>query len=1260
MGSVPSQRKTNVAAPATSFIGRDDDLSALHDELRQSRLVTIAGPPGAGKSRLALEYVLRHGAAFLGNAAGGAWLCDLSRASELDDLVRSVAALLEVSLADARAQADPAGHLGSVLVARGPSLLVLDNFEQLVSAAAPAVARWLRAAPELSVIVTSRVRLGLPGETCFELGGLELPDAADRASVESDALRLFVERARAARRDFAPSDAERAQIAELVSRLDGLPLAIELAGARMGVLGPKQLLERLGKSLDILRGSAGRASTLRVTLDWSWKLLSAAEQDALAQAALFHGGFSLEAAEAVIDLSRHDAAPEVVDALEALRNSSLLRCWALDELPGELRFGLLEIVRVHAEEKLAESGHWPAAAERHARYFETLGAEWQGQVERSRGPEFLRRLALALPNLSAVHRRALSAPAPSPAELERALRIALSVEPVFYMRGPTGPCLSMLDEVFAHPMQGVDPRLVALALKARGRALRDLGRSEESRAELERALEIARKLGDRSLEARVLGHVGFGLKARGQTEEALSAFLSARDAAAQAGDRRTEGMLEEAVGAALSALGRLDQAAAAYDQALLIHDQIGNRYSAASTLALRAEVSRANGQPEAARADLERALQVYAEFGERRHEGLALRDLGILHQEQARFDAARSALERALVRHREFGGRSFLPSALLALAGLEREQAHLLEARRLAEQALEIARNLTDKEHVIQALIALGGINSALGRAPAADQALAEAGEQLASFADPSLARLLEIESGHAVLAGGDRDGAAERLERARAAPIAARPAMERLALRLLARALEQNRPTASGEHTPTDVERSTAGGRYELLVQIASGGMATVFVARQRGAGGFERLVAIKRLHPHLAEQPEFAEAFLNEARLASLVRHPNVVSVQDVHESGKDRLLVMDYVDGVTLAELMGASLGDDGWIPRATALWVLSQVLRGLHAAHEQCDLDGSPLGIVHRDASPHNMLLGADGSVRIADFGIAKARLQAVQTEPGLAKGKFRYMAPEQARADPLDRRADLFSIGVVAWELLSASRMFSGANDLEVLTTIVEPSFCAPALEGPPELAQLVARALEADPEQRWPSALEMARAIEAFCIASELSAREPEVAQLVERRCGQRLAERRRRVSDVLASGRNLEMPSIVPPPVATHRIAPIRKLRAGASGRWFVAPGAGERVSLERRRALRRILKALIDRRLGAPGSALSQEDLLGIGWPGEKVRHDAGMLRVYNALSTLRKLGLRELLLSRDDGYLIDPRVGVERIEEPGCDTG
>ena len=202
--------------------------------------------------------------------------------------------------------------------------------------------------------------------------------------------------------------------------------------------------------------------------------------------------------------------------------------------------------------------------------------------------------------------------------------------------------------------------------------------------------------------------------------------------------------------------------------------------------------------------------------------------------------------------------------------------------------------------------------------------------------------------------------------------------------------------------------------GRYRIFDEIASGGMGTVHYGRMSGAAGFARTVAIKRLHPQFSKSPEFVEGLIDEARVAARIRHPNVVATLDVLAEEGEMLLVMEYVEGVTLSHLMRELGRDDVKIPVPVAVGIMTGALYGLHAAHEAVGEDGVPLEVVHRDVSPQNIIVGVDGVARVVDFGVAKAVGRLQTTTDGRIKGKIAYMPPEQLRGRPVDRRADVYA------------------------------------------------------------------------------------------------------------------------------------------------------------------------------------------------------------------------------------------------------
>jgi serine/threonine-protein kinase len=258
------------------------------------------------------------------------------------------------------------------------------------------------------------------------------------------------------------------------------------------------------------------------------------------------------------------------------------------------------------------------------------------------------------------------------------------------------------------------------------------------------------------------------------------------------------------------------------------------------------------------------------------------------------------------------------------------------------------------------------------------------------------------------------------------------------------------------------------------------------VFLGRLFGDAGFERTVAIKKLHPHVAKDPEFVAMFVEEARLASRVQHPNVCNTLDVVNEHGELMLVLDYVHGESLARLLRTARAAGEHFPISVTVGVLVGVLDGLHAAHEAKSVQGTALDIVHRDVSPQNIMLGPDGVPRVLDFGIAKATHVTQTTRDGQLKGKISYMAPEQIRSQPLDRRADIYAAGVVLWELLTGER-FTPPDAAAAVHVMLERAHDPPSVlrtDVPPALDAVVMCALARDREERFATAREMANALE--------------------------------------------------------------------------------------------------------------------------------------------------------------------------------
>lgn len=276
--------------------------------------------------------------------------------------------------------------------------------------------------------------------------------------------------------------------------------------------------------------------------------------------------------------------------------------------------------------------------------------------------------------------------------------------------------------------------------------------------------------------------------------------------------------------------------------------------------------------------------------------------------------------------------------------------------------------------------------------------------------------------------------------------------------------------------------------GRYEVVRRLAFGGMAEVFLARETTTVGATRLVAIKRMLPHLAEDEQFTSMFLDESRVALQLQHPHICTCYEVGREDGSPFLVMEYIDGRSLAKVVELGIAGGG-LPPEIAVRIIAQAAEGLHYAHRARDANGEPLHIVHRDVSPSNIMIGRTGQVKVLDFGVAKARSHATKTHPGMVKGKFAYMAPEQCRGQVVDARADVFALGLCLYEVLTGRALYVRDTEFATITALLEeapPSICAVNPRLPAQLDQIVQLALAKKPEERFASALDLQMALEAW------------------------------------------------------------------------------------------------------------------------------------------------------------------------------
>lgn len=284
--------------------------------------------------------------------------------------------------------------------------------------------------------------------------------------------------------------------------------------------------------------------------------------------------------------------------------------------------------------------------------------------------------------------------------------------------------------------------------------------------------------------------------------------------------------------------------------------------------------------------------------------------------------------------------------------------------------------------------------------------------------------------------------------------------------------------------------------GKYVLLNRVAVGGMAEIFLARQEGLEGFEKTICIKRIRPHLSSQPNFVRMFLNEAKLAAQLNHPNIVQIYDLGRINESYFIAMEYISGRDMSRILPKADKVGIPFPLIYALRIASNALEGLFFAHTKTDAYGNALNIVHRDITPENILVSFNGTVKIVDFGIAKANTQLEQTRAGEIKGKLSYMSPEQAMGKQLDHRSDIFSLGAILYEWITSCKLFTGENEMAILKSIIDGKIYPPSYfkeDIPEEVERILMRALAKDREDRYQSAWDMQFDIDTYLAGSEFT-----------------------------------------------------------------------------------------------------------------------------------------------------------------------
>ncbi|QDE85645.1 ATP-binding protein [Myxococcus xanthus] len=722
----PRDRQGNVPVLQEGLVGRGIELGLLRRWLVDgTRLVTLLGPGGMGKTRLATSF----GALELesGEWEGGVWLCELAEAQTAEALCLSVGHALGIPLRADGDPTEPAERLGRALNDCGDVLLILDNLEQAVQHLPATLGRWLQLAPRARFLATSREALGLPGERLLDLAPLSVPEEGEsrlEELVRSDAVRLFAQRAREARGHFELTAGEAPKVADIVRQLDGIALAIELAAARMALLSVSQLRERLTRRFELLRtgrrDGRARQATLRGAIDWSWNLLEPEERAALARCSVFRGGFTLEAAEAVLGLPPDG--PAVLDVLQSLRAKSLLRVLEAELPGGDSRLGQYESIRQYAAARLAEEGVGNAAAlaERHADWYLSLAHGLRAQVRSQGGAEALQRLALERENLLAACDNALAVTPATARSVERALEALVALEPEVVTRGPVRLLLERLDAALAltDRVMGA-PRLVAEAVAVRGRVFLEAGDLVSARRDLECARASLRRLGAVAGEKRVLVDLSIVARHEGELSQAWELVREARLLSSE-GDRWLDaytvgnlGLVEQARCGAEAAIPHLRAAQALFHGVGDVTFEVGFLSNCAVAIGEM-------GRTREAMSLLEDAMARSASVGDRAGHALARLNLGCYLLEEGRPQEAREHLLAAVRIGRQLGQRLLEGTALGELGRAELALGAWSEAwARLSEAVSGLGR--VSRGQVLRFAVYRAVVEACVGDAAAAE-----------------------------------------------------------------------------------------------------------------------------------------------------------------------------------------------------------------------------------------------------------------------------------------------------------------------------------------------------------------------------------------------------------------------------------------------------------------------------------------------------------------------------------------------------------
>ena len=731
----------NLPQQTTSFIGRERQVAEVEALLGKTRLLTLTGAGGSGKTRLSLQVA----ADLLDGEGDGVWLVELAALSDPALVPQAVADVLRVK--------EQAGQpiRRTLVEALKPKrlLLLLDNCEHLISACASLAADLLRACPGVHLLASSREPLNVAGEQTYRVPSLSMPDPKQAQTAEGlsqfEAVRLFIERAQAVQPSFAVTNANAPAVAQVCLRLDGIPLAIELAAARVRSLSVEEINARLDSRFRLLTGGSRvalpRQQTLRALIDWSYDLLTAQEKLVLLRTCVFAGGWTVPAAEAVCagEGAQQDGVEdwEVLDLLTALVDKSLV---AMEPAGDGTRYHLLETVRQYAEECLRETGEAERMRDRHLSWCVALAETAASQL---RGPEqgaWLARLETEHDNLRAALAWGEGAGGP-----HGAVRLVAALCRFWYVRGHWSEGRGHLERALARGEMGQETR--AQMLGTLGFLVHSLGESTAGRGTLEQALAINREIGNQSRMASNLIALGFLTLSQGQVAASRGFFEQSLAITREIGDRRDELISLNGLGNIAYEQGEAEAARSCFVQALAISREIGERRGEAGNLNGLGNIARDGGESMAACSWYQQSLAITREIGERWIEASNLNGLGNVACGQGDCAEARSFVEQSLAITREIGDRSKEVWNLSDLGQISRLEGDLAGARAFCIQSLTLARRLgetTDITYTMEECAALAMAEDAPFRAARLAGAAQAAREAISAILPPKQRRTHE------------------------------------------------------------------------------------------------------------------------------------------------------------------------------------------------------------------------------------------------------------------------------------------------------------------------------------------------------------------------------------------------------------------------------------------------------------------------------------------------------------------------------------